>query len=164
MAQPTPTAAHPAAADNNRQSPAAWHLDTCHVAWRRVTSAHQHGCRCPQVVQEVRRRARERERRRRNGRGTCRLGLSKGYDEVVVERVIGGDRTIATTAPERREVVARLTRTGWSANQLADLLGCTPRTVVRHRKAIRNTVVVSLPTKRRGPVAVGCDGAAEEAA
>lgn len=57
-------------------------------------------------------------------------------DHAAVERVMGGDRTITLTAPERREVVRRLHETGLNDADIHRRTGFHPRTVLRHRQAL----------------------------
>lgn len=54
-------------------------------------------------------------------------------DEVAIRRAMRGDRTVVLTKPERREVVRLLTDAGRGADDIAELLGTTSRTVVRDR-------------------------------
>ena len=57
-------------------------------------------------------------------------------DEVVVQRVIAGDWMPMNMA-ERRAVVAEMTRRGFSASEIARQTRLAPRTVTRHRTALR---------------------------
>lgn len=61
-------------------------------------------------------------------------------DWVVIDRIIAGQRHRAN-AIERAEVVRRLTKAGLSTMQIADRLGCAPRTVTRHRSSQRKATV-----------------------
>ena len=55
-------------------------------------------------------------------------------DEVLIDRAMDGRLTLNDlNQPERIAVVARLTRRGQSASQIALALGCTHRTVQRLR-------------------------------
>ena len=56
-------------------------------------------------------------------------------DHMAVERLISGSRITATPA-ERRAAVAHLTRAGRSARVIAARIGCTKRTVERHRATL----------------------------
>lgn len=56
-------------------------------------------------------------------------------DDMAVERLIIGSRVNAT-AGERQQAVAYLTRSGRSARVIAERIGCTQRTVVRHRSRL----------------------------
>lgn len=54
-------------------------------------------------------------------------------DEIAVERACKGDRSITLNRAEAAEAFRRLDGRGLSANQIADLLGTTQRTVQRWR-------------------------------
>lgn len=54
-------------------------------------------------------------------------------DEIAVERACNGDRSITLNRAEAAEAFRRLDRRGLSANQIADVLGTTGRTVQRWR-------------------------------
>lgn len=70
-------------------------------------------------------------------KGTLKHGYRTGpLDEVVVDRVMSGDRLRMNQA-EFDEVVRRFTRQGWSARMIASQLGCTDRSITRHRARIR---------------------------
>ncbi|MFZ2488672.1 MAG: helix-turn-helix domain-containing protein [Anaerolineae bacterium] len=56
------------------------------------------------------------------------------YDPHNVESILNGYKVPLTPA-ERREVVHQLTERGWSAAEIGDHLGISPRTVQQHRKA-----------------------------
>jgi DNA-binding CsgD family transcriptional regulator len=56
-------------------------------------------------------------------------------DEMAVERLVIGQPVNATPA-ERRQAVAYLTRRKLSAAEIARRIGCTQRTVVRHRSRL----------------------------
>lgn len=89
-------------------------------------------CNCPSAV------SRRRHRRRYiPGRASNRRGPRYGVDPVAVDRAVDGDQSLRLTVAERHEAIARLTRQGWSAARIAVHLGCTPRTVCRHRHRAR---------------------------
>ncbi len=52
-------------------------------------------------------------------------------DEVAVERVVSGDRTITLTRAETTAAVRECRRRGYSLTETADLLGMSRRTVIR---------------------------------
>ena len=54
-------------------------------------------------------------------------------DEVAVERVVRGDRTVRLTRRERIAAFLELDRRGFSAPAIAELLDTTPRSVTRWR-------------------------------
>ncbi|MFF5445433.1 helix-turn-helix domain-containing protein [Streptomyces sp. NPDC012888] len=54
-------------------------------------------------------------------------------DPVAVTRTLNGDRPARLTAAERAAAVLALTRRGHTAEQIAEMAGCTPRTVYRIR-------------------------------
>lgn len=58
-------------------------------------------------------------------------------DVIAVERAIRGDPPATLTPRERREAIAALTRYGRSAAEISRQLAITPRTVIRHRAALR---------------------------
>lgn len=57
-------------------------------------------------------------------------------DDVAVGRALAGER-LKLTAAEIDEAVRRLTAARYSARQIAETLGCTTRTVQRHRTRLR---------------------------
>lgn len=59
-------------------------------------------------------------------------------DDAAVVLALAGD-AVRLSTPERRECVRRLTESGWSSSAIADLLRCTPRTVVRLRSELTNS-------------------------
>jgi DNA-binding CsgD family transcriptional regulator len=61
---------------------------------------------------------------------------NRGLDEIAVERALAGDK-LALTIEERRLVVDVLTRKGVTARAIAERLGITTRSVVRHRATLR---------------------------
>lgn len=57
-------------------------------------------------------------------------------DQVAIERALAGDQ-VTLTREERRQVVATLTDAGESSRQIAEKIGVTRRSVVRHRASGR---------------------------
>jgi DNA invertase Pin-like site-specific DNA recombinase len=104
------------------------------------TAYERSGCRCPVAVEEMRAKWRRDAARRARGRaaGGGRQ-RSDGIDEVsVLLACHGGPPLLGRDfARERREVVRRLTAAGLSQRQIAVRMGVTPRTVCRHRAALR---------------------------
>lgn len=66
-----------------------------------------------------------------------RVGPSRGIDEIAVERLMDGSLVQLPTRDELHDAIVRLDRYGYSARQIAERLGCTMRTVSRHRAAER---------------------------
>lgn len=64
-------------------------------------------------------------------------GPSRDVDEVVVLRLKTGGYTGRATAAELRRAVVELQREGLSIHNTARRLGCSSRTVQRHRVAAR---------------------------
>lgn len=64
-------------------------------------------------------------------------------DEVAIERVLGG-RPTPLTRSEFIEVIRRGTEQGVSADDLAAVLGCTKRTIVRYRRALNENAATAL--------------------
>lgn len=62
--------------------------------------------------------------------------LEGSLDEIAIEQALQGEPVHLTRA-ERDEVIARLTKGGLSARQIADLIGTSSRNVVRRRAAQR---------------------------
>ncbi|MEU6979650.1 helix-turn-helix domain-containing protein [Streptomyces sp. NPDC046371] len=58
-------------------------------------------------------------------------------DPVAIDRAVAGDPPERLSARERAAAVARLDARGLSAEQVAERIRCTPRTVYRIRKRIR---------------------------
>lgn len=56
-------------------------------------------------------------------------------DVIAVERALLGQPALPMRLVDRREVVRRLSREGWSLTRLADLLHVVPRTILRDREA-----------------------------
>lgn len=67
-----------------------------------------------------------------------RAAAGPWFDEVAVARAVSGAvaDVPALTLPERRAVVARLVRAGWSSRSIGARLGVTARTVDRDRDAL----------------------------
>lgn len=68
---------------------------------------------------------------------TCKIvdwwaGQEYDIDEVAVDMVVAGHR-MSLNKGERIQATERLTKKGWTSKQIADLIGCTPRSVVRYR-------------------------------
>lgn len=82
-----------------------------------------HGCRCPGA-----RAAKAAESRR-----WPRPPKDRSPDQAAIARACLGDRTIRLTAVERGEAIRRLTARGHSQAWIAEHLGISRRTVVRHR-------------------------------
>lgn len=76
------------------------------------------------------------ERAIRDDALTPTAGLNDDLDELAIDLAIAGHRVPLPPA-ERDEAIARLTARGASAARIADLLGCTSRTVQRVRTATR---------------------------
>lgn len=104
---------------------------TC-TATRHGTTYHayrQHRCRCPAAIADMRtewRRQKDPNRQRRWTNGA-------DVDNIAVARATHGDRSIRLTAAERAAAVHRLTNQRRSQRWIADQLGISTRTVVRHR-------------------------------
>jgi DNA-binding NarL/FixJ family response regulator len=97
----------------------------------------RYGCRCPDAVDTIRAAWRQNSRRHAPGKG--RQGRRrKGFDPVAVERACGGDRQLPLSTAELTAAVAKLTRLGNSAEQIAVRLGVTSRTVQRHRGRVHS--------------------------
>lgn len=65
------------------------------------------------------------------------VGLDEGdFDWVAVERFLGGDRSISLTHVMRRQVVRRLHGEGRSDSDIAGLIGCDERQVLRDRRRL----------------------------
>lgn len=109
---------------------------TC-TATRHGTTYHayrQHGCRCPAAVDHMR----AEWRRQKNPNRQPRWANGHDIDTVAVHRATGGDRRIHLTAAERGAAIHHLTRQRRSQRWIAEQLGISRRTVVRHRANIRN--------------------------
>lgn len=98
----------------------------------------QHGCRCPELVERLRQAWRRQPARLQRNSGRSR-GWRNGtdVDPVAVLRAMLGDRQVPLNTAERAEAIERLTTRNWTANQIADQLGVSQRTVIRHRAARR---------------------------
>jgi len=103
-------------------------------------SAKRPRCVCPDSV-DARRAAHRKDGRRKYIQGYQQgsKGRRLGYDWVAVERAIEGDRHIVLTIQERAAAVARLTKQGASAAEIARRLRITARTVVRYRAGCHAT-------------------------
>ncbi len=105
---------------------------TC-TATRHGTTVHYYkkwGCRCPAA-----RAAKAAEAQRWPRPKPARQ--PEPVDPVAVARACLGDRTIHLTPTERGAAIARLTAKGRSQAWIADQLGISRRTVVRHRATHR---------------------------
>lgn len=71
-------------------------------------------------------------------------------DDVMVRRLMFGERDGLGSIADRLEATRRLTRDGHSAAEIALLMGVTRKSVERYRKELRNT-------GRLSHVAVYCD-------
>lgn len=75
----------------------------------------------------------------------CRhCGNHPDVDEMAVERLVIG-QPVKANAAERREAVAYLTRRKLSAPEIARRIGCTQRTVERHRQRLARAITVQCP-------------------
>lgn len=84
-------------------------------------------------------RAASRHRWSRLPRGRCSAGrphLNDSIDEAKLWRATGGER-LRLNSREMAAAVERLDGQGMSALLIAERLGCTTRTVHRHRAAVR---------------------------
>lgn len=103
----------------------------CHAELHNTVRAYRDaGCRCPTIVDRMRRYWRA-EDARRVARRTD-LVIADLIDEVAIERAMSGDR-VGLTPPERGIAITRLTDLGMSARQIAMRLHVAPRTVTRYR-------------------------------
>lgn len=94
-----------------------------------VNAYRRHSCRCPDTIDLTRAYWRNRTRRRAQTR-------TPYVDPIAVERACAGDRVRLTRA-ERRTAVATLHGRGLTARTISTRLGITPRSVQRHRLALR---------------------------
>jgi DNA-binding NarL/FixJ family response regulator len=65
---------------------------------------------------------------------------SRDVDQVVVDRLVSGEHRGSQSSPtsaELDEAVAILRQRGLSIKETAERMGCTMRTVVRHRAKLR---------------------------
>ncbi|WP_394254738.1 helix-turn-helix domain-containing protein [Pseudoclavibacter helvolus] len=76
------------------------------------------------------------------------LDGSKPLDHAAIALALAGD-PVRLMPPERRECVRLLTEREWSAEQIAEQLGCAPRTVVRIRTDLTKTANKPTPAARR---------------
>lgn len=91
-----------------------------------------HRCDCPSARRR-RRRSCERRRSYVPGRQVNLAGSRTWFDEIAVERAVGGDRSLILSVPERSAAIDQLDKLGKSATEIAIRLGCTQRTVQRRR-------------------------------
>lgn len=125
-------------------------MDTCTAVRHGTERAYRdHKCRCPEAIAMMRARWADRNQKRRGRRVRRPAGAPPSgwrgwtlnpddYDHVAVLRAVLGDRRIRLAPAEKVEVVERLTARGWSAQQVAEHMGCSGRTVVRWRKRGRD--------------------------
>lgn len=110
----------------------------CRASQHGTRTAYSHGCRCPEAYEACRPRWREKSRERagigrRQGHGGARRS---DVDEVAVDMACGGE-FVPLTVHEIRAAVARLVTWHLSVIQIAERLHISPRTVQRHRTALR---------------------------
>ena len=76
-------------------------------------------------------------RRRNKWQTYCRICRSAErritLDRIAVERAITGDQPPHLNSLERAAAIERLNARGLSAQQIANRVGCSRRTVIRHR-------------------------------
>lgn len=63
----------------------------------------------------------------------CQARTDREIDPVAVERALRGEADVDLTKTEIRHVIPLMTENGMSAKRIAEVLGVTPRTVVRWR-------------------------------
>jgi DNA-binding NarL/FixJ family response regulator len=96
----------------------------------------RHGCRCPDVVDQMRAYWRGRPSRPYKPTGTKGSRDHRpDVDTLAVALVADDGHQLNLTAGERRAVVAALTDRGWPPRRIADRLGVSRRTVHRHKAA-----------------------------
>lgn len=95
----------------------------------------RYGCRCAEAMEVESAKARQRASYRSPAQRPRCGGWD--YDWVKVERAVAGDLTLRLTYPELAEAIDRLDRRRWSAEEIAQKLGVTHRTVQRRRAARR---------------------------
>lgn len=66
-------------------------------------------------------------------------GPDDEVDVIAVERAVLGRPALPMRPVDRREVVRRLSREGWSLTRLADLLHVVPNTITRDREALASS-------------------------
>lgn len=89
--------------------------------------------------------------------------LGADHDAAVVIRLVGGDRRVHATTNDLTEAVRVLTGRGMSSTIIADVLGCSPRTVIRHRRRAEFLAAARTEGRilvRSGQYALGPDEAA----
>lgn len=96
------------------------------------------GCRCPATIDRLHqlRRGWDATYLAKYGRprGTSTASASNRFvDDIAVDLAVHGHKP-RLYIPERAQAIARLTRAGMSAAQIAERVGVTARTVVRHRQ------------------------------
>lgn len=89
---------------------------------------YRNGCRCPKCMEGNRVRSAQ----CKVAGDPTRVHLGRDVDPIVVERVIAGDR-LPMGVHERAIAIARMNTAGWSATAIARAIGCSSRTVHRHR-------------------------------
>lgn len=104
-------------------------------------ACQRHGCQCPEAAADVRERWRRKSAARRARQAkprpeavsTVRLAA---VDPISVQLACDGypDRL---TVPERAQAVAVLSRRRLARHEIAQRLGCSTRTVDRHRARVR---------------------------
>lgn len=90
------------------------------------------GCRCPDILDRVHAKGRRRSKTHTGIGEGIRGDLRPRLDPVTVELACDG-RLDPMTTTERAAAVARLTRAGQSAMDIAHVLRISPRTVQRYR-------------------------------
>lgn len=58
-------------------------------------------------------------------------------DDVLVSLALEGHPQLTANCRERRIIVDRATKQGWTASQVAEVIGLTRRTVEYHRQQLR---------------------------
>ncbi|MBB2956815.1 helix-turn-helix domain-containing protein [Pseudoclavibacter helvolus] len=76
------------------------------------------------------------------------VATSKPLDHAAIALALAGD-PVRLMPAERRECVRLLTERDWSAEQIAEHLGCASRTVVRIRTDLNKTANKTTPAERR---------------
>ena len=137
-------AAVPAGEDCDRLT--AWTTSCMAKRHGTVTAYRQAGCRCPEVVEKIKRYRRiESARVKAQRQGLYRpkrQSRDLHVDEIAVERATHGDK-VELTIRERALAVRKLTKRGMWASQIAVLLGISVRTVTRYRTGKVRTALSS---------------------